>query len=247
MNSSRTPRSSLHAAKARPRNSGPLSNTMASGKPLSLAIRSSTRRTRNPPSEVSTSIAGHSRVQSSTTVNMRITLPVLTQSLTKSIDQRSFGLVATGPLTAPVQPIRRCCRILIANPSSRCSRYTRLWLAAIYWYSKSRWTPHLHLRFGGQKITEEYCQHYGPLPTGLQPGRLCQDQNSPTYPYAQHFETTGVALSTGAGVDFRLSRALSVRLADLSYVHTWVPSLNGTDFSRELRFSMGVGLKVGTW
>src|SRR5215469_13588463 len=35
----------------------------------------------------------------------------------------------------------------------------------------------------------------------------CQDQNSPTYPYAQHFETTGVALSTGAGVDFRLSRA----------------------------------------
>jgi hypothetical protein len=115
------------------------------------------------------------------------------------------------------------------------------------WYSKSRWTPHLHLRFGGQKITGEYCQHHGQLPTGLQPGRLCQDQNSPTCPYAQHFETTGVALSTGAGVDFRLSRALSVRLADLSYVHTWVPSLNGTDFSRGLRFSMGVGLKVGTW
>src|SRR5579864_5364635 len=48
MNSSPTPRSSPHAAKARPRNSAPVSNTMRSGKPLSLAIRSSTRRTRNP-------------------------------------------------------------------------------------------------------------------------------------------------------------------------------------------------------
>src|SRR5207302_5230142 len=101
MNSSRTPRSSLQAPSARLRNSGPLSRTMASGSPRSLAIRSSTRRTRNPPSEVSTSMAGHSRVQPSTMVNIRITLPVATQSLTKSIDQRSFGRVAAGLVTAP--------------------------------------------------------------------------------------------------------------------------------------------------
>jgi len=43
MNSSRT----LHAARACPRNSGPLSSTMASGNPRSLPIRSSTRRLRN--------------------------------------------------------------------------------------------------------------------------------------------------------------------------------------------------------
>jgi hypothetical protein len=53
---------------------------MASGNLLSLAIRSNTRRTRNPPSAGSTSIAGHSRVQSSTMVNIRITFPLLTQS-----------------------------------------------------------------------------------------------------------------------------------------------------------------------
>ena len=81
---------------------------------------------RNPPSEVSTSMAGHSRVQSSTRVNIRITFPVLTQSLTKSIDQRSFGFVAAGLVTAPFQRIRRRCRILIAKPSSRYNRYTRL-------------------------------------------------------------------------------------------------------------------------
>jgi hypothetical protein len=116
---------------ARLRNSGPLSKTIASGSPRSLAIRSSTRRTRNPPSEVSTSMAGHSRVQSSTTVNMRITLPLLTQSFTKSIDLRSFGLAAAGLVTTPLQRIRRRCRILIAKPSSRYNRYTRLWLAGI--------------------------------------------------------------------------------------------------------------------
>jgi len=113
--------------------------------------------------------------------------------------------------------------------------------------SRSRWIPHVHLRAGGQKITEEYCQHYDPLPPGLHSGRLCQDRNSPTYPYAQHFETTGPAFSTGAGLDLRLTRALTLRLADLNYVRTWVPSLNGTDFGRGLRFSMGVGLQVGTW
>jgi hypothetical protein len=64
---------------------------MASGNPRALSIRSNSRRTRNPPSDVSTSIAGHSRVQSSTMVNIRITFPLLTQSVTKSIDERSFG------------------------------------------------------------------------------------------------------------------------------------------------------------
>lgn len=113
--------------------------------------------------------------------------------------------------------------------------------------STSRWIPHVYLRVGGQKITEEYCQHYGPPPAGLHPGRFCQDLNSPTHPYAQHFETTGAALSTGAGLDLRLTRALSLRLADFSYVHTWVPSLNGTDFSGGVRLSMGMGLQIGTW
>ena len=48
-------------------------------------------------------------------------------------------------------------------------------------------------------------------------------------------------------MDVHLTRALSHRQADLDYVHTWVPNLNGTDFSHGPRFSMGVGLQVGTW
>jgi hypothetical protein len=40
------------------------------------------------PGEILTSMAGDPRVQSSTSVNIQIAFPVLTQSLTKSIDQR---------------------------------------------------------------------------------------------------------------------------------------------------------------
>src|ERR1700683_2518116 len=70
------------------------------------------------PSDVSTSIAGHSRVQSSTSVNIRIAFPLLTQSLTRSIDQRSFGLSAAGLTAVPFHRIRRRCRMRIARPSS---------------------------------------------------------------------------------------------------------------------------------
>src|SRR5579864_2641500 len=108
MNSSRTRRSSLHAANARPRNSGPLSSTIASGNPRSLAIRSSTRRTRNPPSELSTSMAGHSRVQSSTTVNMRMTLPV-PHTITDEIDRPTFVRPGGHRAVYPARP---------ANPPS---------------------------------------------------------------------------------------------------------------------------------
>jgi hypothetical protein len=45
-------------------------------------------------------------------VNIRITFPVLTQSLTKSIDQRSFGRVAAGLVTTPFQRIRRRIQII---------------------------------------------------------------------------------------------------------------------------------------
>jgi hypothetical protein len=56
------------------------------GDPIQHSSHSLTTQPTCPPL-----IAGHSRVQSSTMVNIRITFPPLTQSVTKSIDQRSFG------------------------------------------------------------------------------------------------------------------------------------------------------------
>jgi hypothetical protein len=55
-----------------------------------------TRTTRAPGSDVSTSMAGHSRVKSSTIVNVRNFLPLEKQSCRISIDHSSLGREATG-------------------------------------------------------------------------------------------------------------------------------------------------------
>jgi hypothetical protein len=84
---------------------------MAYGIPLSLAIRSGTRRTRNPTSDVSTSIAGHSRVQSATMVSIQITFPPLMQSLSEIYRPTFVRLNSLPPFaTAPLQRIPRRCR-----------------------------------------------------------------------------------------------------------------------------------------
>jgi hypothetical protein len=66
----------------------PLSLTIMQGKLRSSAIRSSSRATRNPVSDVSTTRPRHSLVKSSTSVRMRKRRPLTKVSATKSSDQR---------------------------------------------------------------------------------------------------------------------------------------------------------------
>src|SRR5260370_18476626 len=68
----------------------PLSLTTIRGKARSAARRSSSRTTRTPPSEVSTTVARHSRLKSSTTHRMRKRRPSLSVSDAKSSDQRAW-------------------------------------------------------------------------------------------------------------------------------------------------------------
>lgn len=111
-------------------------------------------------------------------------------------------------------------------------------------HTKNRLTPHLHFRVGGQKITEEYCLNYAPPASGLVLHKPCQSDPSG---YAQHYETTGGSISAGGGLNVRWNRAFDIQLANLEYVHTWVPELNQTDFAQGYRLSVGIALKVGTW
>ena len=111
-------------------------------------------------------------------------------------------------------------------------------------HTQSRWVPNLHFRAGGQKITQEYCLDYGPAPVGLALTKPCKSDPSG---YVRHYETTGASITTGGGLDVQLNRAFDLRLASFEYVHTWVPRLNGTDFSQGYSIGVGIALKVGTW
>ena len=78
----------------------PLSVTMILGSAWLSESLSCTRTIRATDIEVSTSMAGHFRLRSFTTVKVRNRLPSLKLSATRSIDQRSLGL--DGSATSPV-------------------------------------------------------------------------------------------------------------------------------------------------
>lgn len=113
-------------------------------------------------------------------------------------------------------------------------------------HTASRWTPHAHLRVGGQKITEEVTDpvRRKRIESELPPGRDLQPFHDQ---FHQHYESTGLSLSVGGGLDFRVYPAIALRVASLDYVRSWLNEVNQTNFNRGLRFTTGVVFRLGTW
>jgi hypothetical protein len=113
-------------------------------------------------------------------------------------------------------------------------------------YNSSRWSPHFSMRLGGQKITQ---QHVDPVIkqrvlNSLPLGKRVKDVSDQ---YTTHFETTGLSLVISGGTDFRLNRALALRLANVEYVRSWLDPINGYDLNQGYRVSTGLVLRMGTW
>ena len=65
--------------------------------------------------------------------------------------------------------------------------------------------------------------------------------------YTKATESNGFTVATGAGLDYSLSRALTIKVADVSYRHSWTAPLWGRDYSNSLKLSSGLVLRMGTW
>jgi hypothetical protein len=113
-------------------------------------------------------------------------------------------------------------------------------------HGRGRWSPHAHVRLGGQKVTQEYVDPVikEAALSELEPG---EKSNSAHAVYAKNFEATGFSMSVGGGVDLALNRALAVRIGNVEYVGSWLGRVNGADFDRAFRFSSGIVLRIGTW
>jgi hypothetical protein len=99
---------------------------------------------------------------------------------------------------------------------------------------------------GGQKITEQYMNvaKREAIAASLPPGKKL----NPYYnDFTTNFESTGLSLSFGGGVDYRLNAAFALRVANLEYVRSWLNPVAGSDFNRGIRFTTGVVLRLGTW
>jgi hypothetical protein len=113
-------------------------------------------------------------------------------------------------------------------------------------HTESRWSPHAHFRFGGQKITEQHAnlaernliEHLVPKGSSL---------NNYYNLFNTNYESTAVSLSVGGGVDYRLYSGFALSIANVSYVHSWLDPVHNTNFNNGVRFTTGVVLRLGTW
>jgi hypothetical protein len=113
-------------------------------------------------------------------------------------------------------------------------------------HSESRWTPHSHFRFGGQKVTLLHSdpQKRSQIENSLPPNTKLNQYYTL---FTQTYESTAMSLSVGAGVDYRLHPGFALRLVNLDYVHSWLSPVVGRDFNGGVRLTSGVVLRIGTW
>jgi hypothetical protein len=139
------------------------------------------------------------------------------------------------------------CTLGVSLPGNR-SGDSLTFTAGPQWivHTAGRWSPHAHFRFGGQKITEDKTdpkkrqQVLSQLPPGADASRYNRL-------FTQHWESTGLSISAGAGLDLAVNRGLAVRVANLEYLRSWLGNVNGNNFDRGLRFTTGLVLRVGNW
>ncbi len=65
--------------------------------------------------------------------------------------------------------------------------------------------------------------------------------------YTKDWETNGFTIQAGTGLDVKLNNALSYRVANLEYSHSWTKELNGIKYQNGLQFTTGLVLRMGTW
>ena len=116
------------------------------------------------------------------------------------------------------------------------------------WTSQSTgpWSAHLELLVGGTKMTEE--RMFPKQEQLLLQAALRSGTPPPTHDeYTTQTDTNGLSLAAGGGVDYKLNRALAIRVADLTYRHSWIDPLWGRNYSNGLKLTSSLILRMGTW
>ena len=122
------------------------------------------------------------------------------------------------------------------------------YLAGVRWTARAsaRWSPHAEFLVGATSSRRNSIN-----PELKQQLDLIAEQTSgPPLPhpaYTQHWETNGLALQAGSGVDVKLNSALSFRAVSLAYAHSWTNNLNGINYQNNVQVSTGLVLQMGTW
>jgi hypothetical protein len=110
----------------------------------------------------------------------------------------------------------------------------------------ARWTAQWQLLVGGHKMSGE--RMWPDKKRLLNAAALAVKNAPPSHSdYTEQVEASGFALATGCGLNYRLNRALAVRVAELSYLHSWTGPRWGTAYRDSLKLESGLILRMGTW
>lgn len=110
-----------------------------------------------------------------------------------------------------------------------------------------RWQAHVQAMIGGMKVTQEYVDPYLKSQVGDWRAVTDEDRAAKHAYYSTAWDKVGFAMQAGAGVDYKLNRALALRVAELGYAHSWVGDIDGLNYHNAVQVSGGLVLHMGTW
>ena len=122
------------------------------------------------------------------------------------------------------------------------------YLAGLRWIPKpsKRLAPHAAVLIGGTKLTQELI--YPELKKAVEAAAKPSDDPNALYSqYSKHWETNGLTIQIGSGVDVKLNSALAFRVAELEYSRSWTQDMNGHSYRNALQLTSGLILRTGTW
>ncbi len=110
-----------------------------------------------------------------------------------------------------------------------------------------RLSPYAHVLIGGIKITHEemYPEKNSALHQKSRYQELPLDASFRDQ-YTRQEEDSGVAISVGTGIDYRLNTALALRIASIEYSRSSARA-GDLPYSNGLQFTTGMVLRLGTW
>lgn len=141
------------------------------------------------------------------------------------------GATTAFRLNPSVQALIEVSGCQLMNPGKGLSGDSLTYMAGPRWTPPNqKWLPHLQFLVGGTKVSHDRADR--PQVSG-EPSKT-EDVHA-------------FALGAGAGLSYKINRAVAVDVASLEYRRALLSPINGYDYRSSMRFTTGLTLRVGTW
>jgi hypothetical protein len=112
--------------------------------------------------------------------------------------------------------------------------------------ARNRWHPYVQFLVGGSKLTQE--EIFPERKLMLSAAAVKAGDAPPEHQaYTRSTARSGLVLMAGTGMNLRLNRVATVRIAGMDYVRSWAGESNGYRYGAGLQLRTGVTLQLGTW